>query len=420
MPSIGISLSSDPKAVSRFESRRAVPSTMSSAEWERVAPALREKAFFSARVNDAEVLGKMRELIGQAVDSAKRDPRDAYMSQDKFISEMKSFLASRGYKMGGSKLTDITSRRRLALIYDMNVEEAREYGRYVRGQDDEILSEFPAQEFLRVERRSVPRGDWPERWRAAGGKVYRGRMVALKSDAVWEKLSRFGRPYPPFDYGSGMGVRDIDRDEAIELGLLPKDEPVDEIPDFDVALEAEVSLERIPEELLDEVIAQTPNARVEGGKLKMSDKPQLPTWEDGGLESSRSWRGAVMPLREDLVDAADAKKKLKGGFSVSSPIGSLSFDESVLKHWEETLKNSSDIYGRLERMNVAADAVREALEIWQLPNGQRMYLNIFENASGKVRGIAVAESDNRVVRTWFVNKIQELDKCRKGELIYKR
>ena len=228
MPSAGVSFSSDPKAVSRFDSRRATPSSRTSAEWERVAPALREKCFFSARVNDAEVLGKMRELLGAAIDSSKRDSSKALVSQDKFISEMKDFLRSRGYTMGGSKLTDITSRRRLGLIYDMNIQEAREYARYVRGQDADALDMYPAQEFLRVESRRVPRTDWPARWRAAGGKIRGGRMVALKSDSVWTNLSRFGRPYPPFDYGSGMGVEDVDREEAIELGLLPADdEPSD-------------------------------------------------------------------------------------------------------------------------------------------------------------------------------------------------
>lgn len=268
MPNVGISFDADTKAVSKFGSRRATPSSRTSAEWERVAPALREKCFFSARVNDAEVLGKMRELLGEAIDSSKRDSSKALVSQDKFISEMKDFLRSRGYTMGGSKLTDITSRRRLGLIYDMNIQEAREYARYVRGQDADALDMYPAQEFLRVESRRVPRTDWPARWRAAGGKIRGGRMVALKSDSVWTNLSRFGRPYPPFDYGSGMGVEDVDREEAIELGLLPADEPSDEIPDFDIVLEAEVSLDRIPEDMLDSIIKETPNARIEGGKLK--------------------------------------------------------------------------------------------------------------------------------------------------------
>ena len=81
MPNVGISFDADTKAVSKFESRRAKASSMSSAEWARVEPALREKCFFSARVNDAEVVGKMRELIGKALDSSKRGGNEAYVSQ---------------------------------------------------------------------------------------------------------------------------------------------------------------------------------------------------------------------------------------------------------------------------------------------------------------------------------------------------
>ena len=45
-------------------------------------------------------------------------------------------------------------------------------------------------------------------------------MIALKTDPVWERLSVFGHPFPPFDWGSGMGVVDVDRKTAIELGLV--------------------------------------------------------------------------------------------------------------------------------------------------------------------------------------------------------
>ena len=420
MPDAVISFDTDAKAVSKFEGRRATASSKSSAEWARVEPALREKCFFSARVNDAEIVGKMRELIGKAIDSSKRGGNEAYVSQEKFIGEMKNYLRGRGYATGGSALTDITSRHRLGLIYQMNVEEAREYARYVRGQDADALDMYPAQEFLRVESRRVPRADWQTRWRAAGGKVYGGRMIALKSDTVWTNLSRFGRPYPPFDYGSGMGVEDIDRDEAVELGLLPDDEPADEIPDFDIVLEAEVSLDRIPEDMLEKIVRETPNARIEGGKLKMSDKKPLPTYKDMGLDSARTWSSKPF-IKENLIEVSEAKKRLHEGFVVeASDGGNVKFDDNVLRHWEERIKRADDIYGRLERINIASDCVRKALEVWKQPNGQLMYLSVFESTTGKIKGIAVAVSNDNVVRTWFVNRIQELDKCRKGELVYKR
>lgn len=419
MPNLSVSLASDPKAVSRFEGRRAAPSTRTSAEWERVAPALREKCFFSARVNDAEVLGKMRELIGKAVDSSKRNPNEALVSQDKFISEMKSFLASRGYTMGGSKLTDITSRRRLGLIYDMNVQEAREYARYVRGQDADALDMYPAQEFARVESRRVPRTDWPMRWRAAGGKIRGGRMVALKSDPVWTNLSRFGRPYPPFDYGSGMGVEDIDREEAVELGLLPDDEPADEIPDFDIALEAEVSLDRIPEDMVDSIVKETPNARIEDGKLKMRDKKPLPTWRDKGLDSARSWKPS---LRETTVSKAEAEKKLKDGFTVSDPTGNTAVFSDDTIHWRKNLteKDAADAFGRLIRLPMSEMCVSQSKEIWLLPNGMRNYVLDYTNRNGKHKGIATSVYPYGGVHTYFIEDINGLNLFRKGECIYRK
>ena len=57
------------------------------------------------------------------------------------------------------------------------------------------------------------------RWEAAGGQFTNGRMAALKTDPIRAAISRFGDPFPPFDYGSDMGLRDIDREEAEALGL---------------------------------------------------------------------------------------------------------------------------------------------------------------------------------------------------------
>lgn len=61
---------------------------------------------------------------------------------------------------------------------------------------------------------------WDVRWQGAGGRLYHGRMVAIKDDPIWIKISAFGNPFPPFDFGSGMGVRNISRKEALELGVL--------------------------------------------------------------------------------------------------------------------------------------------------------------------------------------------------------
>lgn len=51
-------------------------------------------------------------------------------------------------------------------------------------------------------------------------------MIALKNESIWEDISRFGTPYAPFDFNSGMDVRDIDRATAVQLGLMSARERV--------------------------------------------------------------------------------------------------------------------------------------------------------------------------------------------------
>lgn len=108
--------------------------------------------------------------------------------------------------------------------------------------DPEVVEAYPAWELVRVYDRDVPRGyrragqtlipvpgdDWPARWRAAGGELINGRMIALKSDAIWQRLGdgvggytdTLGNPFPPFAFNSGYDVNNIGRAETIELGLL--------------------------------------------------------------------------------------------------------------------------------------------------------------------------------------------------------
>jgi hypothetical protein len=45
-------------------------------------------------------------------------------------------------------------------------------------------------------------------------------MIARKDSPIWEELSRFHTPYPPFDFNSGMWVKDVSREEAVGFGIL--------------------------------------------------------------------------------------------------------------------------------------------------------------------------------------------------------
>lgn len=62
--------------------------------------------------------------------------------------------------------------------------------------------------------------DWEDRWRGVNGFIVEKRMVALKSDPIWQMISSFGYPFPPFASCSRMSIREVRRSEAFRLGLM--------------------------------------------------------------------------------------------------------------------------------------------------------------------------------------------------------
>ena len=149
-----------------------------------------------------------------------------------------------------ANLKNLAGATRLGLIYDMNVDAARGRARRSAGLSEGALYAAPAQELVRGRQPKFRARDWPARWSAAGGKFFgdpKVRMIALKTDDVWTKLSRFRVPWPPFDFGSGMVLRNINRADAIALRLIEEDEilEADPDPDFNAGLAA--SLQGISE-----------------------------------------------------------------------------------------------------------------------------------------------------------------------------
>jgi hypothetical protein len=237
---VGVSIDPFELAVQRLAGKTPVASALRTAEWREVAIGLRERAQFSAGVTSMDVMRSIQGLLEEWVTLGRDNPGQAFMDQSKFVADMRAVL---GAAPGDSKdLTDITSRRRLEMIYDIQTRDAMEFGRWKAGQDPVLLDMWPAQEFLRIEDRIKPRLNWAERWVAAGGRMFQGRMIARKDDPVWESLSVFGRPWPPFDYQSGMGVVDVPRAEAEALGVIgPEDKVAETEGAFNDKVEASVS-----------------------------------------------------------------------------------------------------------------------------------------------------------------------------------
>lgn len=195
--------------------RIPLPTDASSADLARLPAAIRQQALFSARLNKLGPLAQIGHDLKRILDGER--------SMSEARRDIRRSLAEAGYQPpegSGGGLLDHTSRTRLDLILRQNIRAARGYGKWAADMDPDRLDLWPAQELVRVFARANPRGTWRARWEGAGGKTFGGRMIALKTDPIWSAISRFGTPYPPYDYGSGMGVVDIAREEAERLGLI--------------------------------------------------------------------------------------------------------------------------------------------------------------------------------------------------------
>jgi hypothetical protein len=213
------------QAVAHLGAKTPIGAALRSADWEKVPLALRQRAQFSATLEDVRVLAEIKAKLGKAIGLQREKVAggEAFVDRSSFIGDMRKVMQEAGLGDNTGAITDLGSRARLGLIYDMQIQQAQEFARFKVDQNEDVLNQWPAQELIREEE---PKGgpqarrDWSARWKEAGGQVKGGRMAALKTDPIWSAISRFGTPWPPFDFGSGMGLRDIDRDEAEQLGLL--------------------------------------------------------------------------------------------------------------------------------------------------------------------------------------------------------
>jgi hypothetical protein len=337
-------------AAAKLRAKTPVGSPLNSAEWADVPLALRDRAFFSAELEKMRLLQRMQDRVQGALDLLRRpgEGRDggegAFQTREKFVSEMRTLAQEEGLDPRNTPgqesrlgtIRDITSERRLKLIYDVQTESAQEYARWKAEQDPDVLAAYPAQEFVRVKAVKKPRQDWPARWSKAGGKTPQGRMVALKNDPVWRKLSRFGTPYPPFDFGSGMGLRDISRADAEKLGLIKRGDPppVGAEAGFNDDLRASID-EMKPEyrRLLPETFGD--QVAIEGDQVE--------------------WRGNLL---KDLYDQATSDPQFKDRVSLGklSPAAVAALREIgvEMEGWEFDL-SADDIRHALSRHGEAAE-----------------------------------------------------------------
>ena len=213
-------------ASERLLQKALVGSDIGSSEWNSIQAAFRDRAFFSARVSSIRLLDAMRTKI---VESLKGN-----LSASDFRLAIRRELGAIQYDAGEARGTikDLMTSARLDLIYNTNREMAQGFMQHLQATNAGALAAAPAYELKRAERRKVPR-NWPEIWKSKGGTLYDGRMIALKTDPIWTRISRFGLPYPPFDYNSGMDIFSVSYRECLRLGVITEETPPQKPPKYD-------------------------------------------------------------------------------------------------------------------------------------------------------------------------------------------
>jgi hypothetical protein len=226
-----ITLTPLPEAVKKLTEREVFPSGMSSRDWEDVPAQIRDRLFFSARVEEEKILAVLKSKLQIRINLVKES--GATMDKSRFIAEIQQLLQEEGYKrpdgVAKGSLRDLKGSRRLSLIWDMNLAQAEGFARWKSSMTVDGLANEPCWELVRLmERKEIRK--WPQIWEDAGGEFFgepsvdypeaRGRMIAPKTSEIWTKISRFGVPWAPYDWGSGMGQAGIGIDEAEELGAV--------------------------------------------------------------------------------------------------------------------------------------------------------------------------------------------------------
>ena len=258
------------EAISYLRSKGIMPTTLDTAGLDQLEAGIRRYATFSAQVSRAEILDGISSVVAQVVDPTATGGQpgtavDVPLARTKLLELLQDIGYTPAEGDAGT-IKDLSSFRRLDLIVRTNTLMAQGLGQHVQANDPDVLDAFPAQELFRLQQRTVPR-DWIMRWRGAGGHFYGGgRMIALKDDDIWTRISRFENPYPPFDFNSGMWVKPVSRREALAFGLITDRQRV-KPSSVTFAPPLQAGVESLSKPILDALRDVIPGAVVKDGVL---------------------------------------------------------------------------------------------------------------------------------------------------------
>lgn len=205
-----------------------------SREWAAVAPAIRQRSFFSATITSARVLTKWRQIL---LDYLAGDTEEVLTPAGTFETAYKEsglarfrdraadFLISEGLAspadFNDTRISNPISNARLQLVFNTNIEQAQTFAQWhQRVTNPDYLNLFPAARFVRSPGAIIKR----ERHVQAEGEVRRWDDFAFWRFQNAADIGGFSVPWGPFGFNSYMRQDPVSRKEAEKLGLVRKGE----------------------------------------------------------------------------------------------------------------------------------------------------------------------------------------------------
>lgn len=148
--------------------------------------------------------------------------RGTILRMSDVIRPIQTLIRNLAVLNGDETVSKFADEERINLVIGTNLGLMRACLGHNRISEGGALLAFPANELIKVADRREP-CNWKKRWKEEGGKLYKGRMIALAWDVIWLRLSQFGIPIAPFAPGSGMTTKPVSRREAIELGVMTRE-----------------------------------------------------------------------------------------------------------------------------------------------------------------------------------------------------
>lgn len=380
-----------------------MPTGKSHAELVReVSPKIKAQAFFSARVAEAHILDKLREIS------------DGYSRGEMGLGEarnrLKDFLKAEGYDPHKGGLKNLASTARLNLILKQNAAMAHAAGEWQRMHDPDAMKVFPFVRYHCMKRRSR------DNHAALDGKIF-------------DKNDPFLRTHtPPWDFHCHCTLEEITAKEAGKTPELiqPK------TPEDQVTVDSESGFVFDPEHAFSDYYLKVVKSPVDRGNIReeaelafgdqvyfeennfaMKLVPKsYGDYAASDLPSAKEW--TAVPSPKD-INPETARKKLEQGFMLTAADGrKCMLDHAVLDHWEkEENKLPGDILNRLTKFQYVIETLLNPVERWDQET-QCRYLKKFQKKTGGYEGCMVVVTNNGKCRTYFLPSISQVDKARSG------